>query len=106
MNRPDPALAAVLKRRRRQRGITQENLAFQADLTISAMSRIERGLSNPTWTSVQAIAEALGIELDELGAAVKTEQHQAPTQATSRFRDGTGRHFDHSPTSCLALATR
>jgi transcriptional regulator with XRE-family HTH domain len=71
---PDPALAAVLRRFRLRAGVTQENLAFEADVTISALARIERGASNPAWTSVRAIAGALDVSLDELGAAVEQEQ--------------------------------
>ncbi len=73
-SKPDPTLAAIVRRLRSRNGLTQEDLAFAADITISAMSRIERGLSDPAWTSIRAIAKALGISLDELGAAVELEE--------------------------------
>jgi len=38
------------------------------------MARIERGASNPAWSNVRAIARALKVSLDELGAAVEQEQ--------------------------------
>ncbi len=63
---PDPALAALLKRLREDRGITQEQLAFDAGITVSALSRIERGLNSPGWTTVRRIADALGVSLGEL----------------------------------------
>ena len=62
----DPALAALLKRLREERGITQEQLAFDAGITTSALSRIERGLNSPGWLTVKQIAEALGLSLSEL----------------------------------------
>jgi transcriptional regulator with XRE-family HTH domain len=62
----DPALAALLKRLREERGITQEQLAFDAGITTSALSRIERGLNSPGWLTVKRIAEALGLSLGEL----------------------------------------
>jgi transcriptional regulator with XRE-family HTH domain len=68
---PDPALAVVLRRFRKRAGISQEDLAYESGVTISALSRIERGLSNPTWSSVRALARALDVEMDELGAAVE-----------------------------------
>jgi transcriptional regulator with XRE-family HTH domain len=104
MNRPDQALATVLKRFRLQHGVTQEALAFQANLTIATMSRTERGINNPTWTSVQAIARALKIKLDELGAAVETEQHQAIEKANGYSEEGTSPQLDHSPAPRLPLA--
>ena len=63
---PDAALAALLKRLRKEREITQEQLAFDAGITASALSRIERGLNDPGWTTVNRIAKALGISLVDL----------------------------------------
>lgn len=63
---PDAALAALLKRLRKEREITQEQLAFDAGITASALSRIERGLNDPGWTTVTRIANALGISLVDL----------------------------------------
>jgi transcriptional regulator with XRE-family HTH domain len=45
-------------------------------LTISSLSRIERGLSNPAWSSIRAITGALEIGLDELGVAVHTYERE------------------------------
>ena len=67
---PDPDLAALLKRLREERDITQEQLAFDAGITVSALSRIERGLNSPGWTTVKCIAEALGVSLSELVAGL------------------------------------
>ena len=73
MSKPDPALAVVLHRFRLRAGVTQENLAFKADLTVATTSRMERGVTDPAWTSIRAIARALDVSLDELGAAVEME---------------------------------
>ncbi len=59
-------LATLLKRLREERNITQEQLAFDAGITASALSRIERGLNSPGWTTVRRLAEALDISLLEL----------------------------------------
>ena len=66
----DAHLAQVIRSQREQRGITQENLAHQAGVTVASYARIERAESNPTWLTVTAIADALDISLKELGAAV------------------------------------
>lgn len=68
---PDQALAALLRRLREERKITQEQLAFEAGLTVSALSRIERGQNGPAWTTVKRIAHALGMSIAEIAAAVE-----------------------------------
>ena len=68
---PDEDLARALRRLRQQRGQTQEDLAHDARLTVTAYARIERGSANPTWTTVRRLAVALNISLAELGEAVE-----------------------------------
>jgi transcriptional regulator with XRE-family HTH domain len=70
---PDPTLAALLKRLREEREITQEQLAFDAGITASALSRIERGLNSPGWMTVKRIAEALGVSVTQVAAEVEAE---------------------------------
>jgi transcriptional regulator with XRE-family HTH domain len=66
----DADLAHVIRALRERRGLSQEALAHAAQLTMSSYARIERGQANPTWRTVSQIAEALGVTLAELGAAV------------------------------------
>jgi transcriptional regulator with XRE-family HTH domain len=68
---PDPALAAVLRRLRVERGATQEALAYRSGITTGSLARIELGQATPTWTTVRQIAEALEISLVELAAEVE-----------------------------------
>lgn len=68
---PDPALAAALRELRGARGLTQEELAHAAGLTVTALARIERAKANPTWATVRRIAAALDVTLADLGAAVE-----------------------------------
>lgn len=51
---------------RTQIGWTQEDLAHYADLTVASISKIERGVTNPTLKTLDKIADALGVETDEL----------------------------------------
>lgn len=73
--RPDPLLAALLKRLREEREVTQEQLAFDADITVSSLSRIERGLNSPGWTTLRKIVGALGVSLSELVASLERGRH-------------------------------
>jgi transcriptional regulator with XRE-family HTH domain len=59
----DQQLAEEIRRTREQRGETQEAVARRAGLTVAAYARIERGTTNPRWTTVLGIAEALGVSL-------------------------------------------
>ena len=69
---PDLVLAALLKRLREDRGITQEQLAFDAGMTASALSRIERGLNSPGWMTVRRLAAALDVTLVRLVGEVES----------------------------------
>jgi transcriptional regulator with XRE-family HTH domain len=64
-------LATLLKRLREDSGITQEQLAFDAGITASALSRIERGLNSPGWMTVRRLAEALDVTLVRLAREVE-----------------------------------
>lgn len=67
-DQPQPALGAAIRKLRTERGLSQEDLAHEADVTTSTVSTIERGRSNPTWGTVRSIAEALGVDLKDLAA--------------------------------------
>ncbi len=64
-------LAGLLKQLREDRGITQEQLAFDAGITASALSRIERGLNSPGWITVKRLAQALDVTLVRLAGEVE-----------------------------------
>ncbi len=68
---PDPALAAVLRRLRMERGATQEALAYRSGITTGSLARIELGQASPAWATVREIAAALDVSLVELAEAVE-----------------------------------
>jgi DNA-binding XRE family transcriptional regulator len=55
-----------LKQLREECGLTQEDLALKADITVSTLSRIERDASSPRWNTVTKIADALGISVRDI----------------------------------------
>ncbi|MEX0972287.1 MAG: helix-turn-helix transcriptional regulator [Solirubrobacterales bacterium] len=72
---PQPALGAAVKQLRGQRGATQEGLAYEAGITTGTLSQLERGISNPSWGTLKAIAGALGVSMVELAKlAAKLER--------------------------------
>ncbi len=59
-------LAANLLRLRKMRGFTQEELAFRAGLSLRYVGSVERARVSPRIGVVGRLAEALGVEPDEL----------------------------------------
>ena len=55
-----------VRRLREQRGMTQEQLAFDARIDLTYVGGIERGRRNPSLMVMARLAEALGAELKEL----------------------------------------
>ncbi len=51
---------------RRMHFTTQEALAYEAGLTTGTLSLVERGLSNPSWGTVKALAKGLDVSMAEL----------------------------------------
>jgi len=61
-------LGERVREERRARGLTQESLAESLDLSVAYVSLIERGGRNPPYTTVVAIARALGVPTSRLVA--------------------------------------
>ncbi len=55
-----------LKDLRTSKGLTLQQLAFEAEMEISQVHRVEKGKINPTLTTLNALAKGLGITLTEL----------------------------------------
>lgn len=55
-----------VRRVRRKRGLTQEKLAFEAEIDLTYMGGIERGTKNPSLLVMARIADALSVPLAKL----------------------------------------
>jgi transcriptional regulator with XRE-family HTH domain len=55
-----------LQRLRREKGLSQEELADRAQIHQTYLSGVERGRRNPTIIVLQRIAEALGADIADL----------------------------------------
>jgi transcriptional regulator with XRE-family HTH domain len=64
--KPDPKLSAILKGLREDRGLTQEHVAWHADVSVSTLAKIENARTAPHWDSVMRILGALKVSLAEL----------------------------------------
>jgi transcriptional regulator with XRE-family HTH domain len=70
---PDPAmqdwrltLGRNVRRVRQQKKLTQEQLAFEAEIDLTYVGGIERGRRNPSLLVMARIAKALGVHLARL----------------------------------------
>jgi FMN phosphatase YigB (HAD superfamily)/DNA-binding XRE family transcriptional regulator len=63
----EQGLGKQLQTARQAAGLTQQQLCHQANLSFSTLTKIERGaIKSPSIFTIQAIASALGVGLDEL----------------------------------------
>ena len=61
----------VLREQRTVRGLSQEDLALNADVDRTFVSQMERGIRQPTITTIMKLAEALGIQVSALVARME-----------------------------------
>ncbi len=59
-------LAKRLKELRAEKGFTQETLAYEADITLSQIARIETVKANPTVSTMFKIARTLSVPVSTL----------------------------------------
>lgn len=55
-----------IRKIRRERKLTQEELAYKVKIHVSTLGRIERGESNPPLKTLERIAYALGVKTKEI----------------------------------------
>lgn len=67
-------LGRAIRRLRREQRLTINDLAHRADVHPTYLSGIERGLRNPTWSKLIAVAEALE-------SSIATVVHEAETES-------------------------
>jgi transcriptional regulator with XRE-family HTH domain len=61
----------VLREQRNTRGLSQEGLALAADVDRTFVSQMERGIRQPTITTLMKLANALGIQPSTLVARME-----------------------------------
>ncbi|HXB65966.1 MAG TPA: helix-turn-helix transcriptional regulator [Solirubrobacteraceae bacterium] len=64
----------MLRRLREERGLSQEALAFHAGMTAGTLARLELGQSDPSWSTICAVAKALDVRLREIVTAIEEQQ--------------------------------
>lgn len=59
-------IGARIRELRTQRGLSQEALAFEADLAVNSIATLERGEANPSVAVLLSIARVLKVKLRDL----------------------------------------
>jgi transcriptional regulator with XRE-family HTH domain len=78
-----------LRRLRVATGLSQENLAVDAEVDRTYVSRVERGRENPTVAVLERLAEAMGSEIVEFFRPMKASDGVPKPLRPGRHRKGT-----------------
>jgi len=70
---PAVAFGRALRRLRHRKGLTQENLGFEADLRRTFVSVLELGQQQPTLTTILKLAKVLNVKPSKLLDLVERE---------------------------------
>lgn len=73
MENQNVAFGVVIRKLREKYGISQETLAFEADLTRNYISLLENGKRSPTLNTMLRISKALQVSLVQLVERVEWE---------------------------------
>jgi transcriptional regulator with XRE-family HTH domain len=75
-------MGTVIRRERRERGLTLKELAQRAALSVVYLGEIERGKKYPSALVLERLAEALGLDVFELLELVAWEMRAAEQPVT------------------------
>ena len=89
---PPPSIGDIIKKARKERHLTLEQLAERCGVSKSMLSQIERGKVNPTFAVVWSLTQVLGLDLNLIGeqslsSDVIEHQHSYSTP-TRKSADG------------------
>ncbi len=73
---PQPGLARAIKRLREERGWSQEDLGYRANLDRSWVGNLETERLNPLWGTVRKIAAALEVTVAEIATLADELEHE------------------------------
>ena len=73
-------IGEIIQNQRRQKGITQDELAEKIDISTNYLSKVERGLSILNTESFLKMADVLDFTLENFGIKIKTENYNTEQQ--------------------------
>ncbi len=86
MTTEEKQLGQRLQKARQAAGMTQQTLCQKAGLSYSTLAKIERGaIKTPSIFTIQSVAGALGMSLDELMGAMGAQKQRGRSRSGIRF---------------------
>ena len=73
MKNHNETFGKVLRHLRTERGLSQENLAFDANLDRTYISLLEIGRHSPSLDSIFAICDALNVKFSDIAALMEAD---------------------------------
>lgn len=80
----EPSFGVVMRKLRKARNLSQEDLAFNSNLDRTYISMLERGLRQPCLPTITRIARALNIKPSSLLQLVGDEQTTGSPESNGR----------------------
>ena len=65
------ALGEAIEELRDEAGLTHEQLADRLEMPFQRISELERGVANPTFTTLIRVSQGLGVELSRLAGTME-----------------------------------
>jgi len=93
------ALGENLKRIRQERGLTQQNLAFAAEMDRTFVSLCERGGTNPSLFSLGTLCWCLNVTLADLFAGIEHTLPPSGVPGGSKRRSNQASHESRPPSA-------
>lgn len=85
-----PVLGPLIRKIRKQQGLTLQDLADRAQISVGYLSQVERDLATPSLGSLAQIAGALGLGLDAFISTARPEDSLTRAATRPRFSLGDG----------------
>ncbi|MFT4122809.1 MAG: XRE family transcriptional regulator [Microbacteriaceae bacterium] len=79
------AMGLALRLARRRQGLSVQALSAKADVSFGLISQLERGMGNPSFVSLQRLAEALEVPLPKLVSGVANQDALVVRRAERRL---------------------
>ncbi len=71
------AFGQIVRHRRQEIGISQEELGYRSGLDRTYISGLERGVRNPSLTALVSLSQGFGISVSNLTALLEQETENA-----------------------------
>ncbi|MFZ5945628.1 MAG: helix-turn-helix domain-containing protein [Bacillota bacterium] len=82
----DELLGERIKKIRKQRNMTLQDLSDVSGLSIAFISKVERGLTSPTFSALLEISKSLEVDLVELVDLVQTSEEKPVIKKNERIQ--------------------